>query len=124
MTYTPRRKPLIPANHEFWLAVARHPRPAPGVNFQEFTTDQQIEWLLQAITAPGADQNQRHVDLRTLAALVIADPVAGYGQAPIDGDCHDHDCGICRGITEDPIFDGHPYTYEPLPQEASCPTST
>lgn len=99
--------------------------------------DQRIEWLLEAITRPGADQSQRHDDLMSLAELIIkargekvvmrrnsAGEVTaytydgtsnfGYGVAPIDSDTHDGDCIVC-GDSFGPYgpehdFDRHPYT--------------
>lgn len=132
--YTPRTKPLIPVGHRTWLAVSRVKEPSVGA---DATVDQRIEWLLEAITRPGADQSQRHDDLESLAELVIKTrgervPVQrstsgavtaytwsgsnnfGYGVAPIDSDTHDPDCVICGDSAgphgHEPDFDRHPYT--------------
>lgn len=134
MTYKPRTRPLIPVGHRTWLAVSRV--KDPQIN-ESASVDQCIEWLLEAITRPGADQAQRHDDLITLAELIIktrgekvvfrrnkaGEPTAwgwsgssdfGYGVAPIDSDTHDADCVICGDSAgpfgHEPDFDTHPYT--------------
>jgi hypothetical protein len=136
-TYVPRLQPLIPVGHECWLAVSRVKTPRIGQGAENATVDENIEWLLHAITAPGADQAQRQDDLVTLAEIVLkargekvvvrtntvtGEPTQwtyqggakdwGYGRAPIDADCHGHECIVCRhaGCDQEPIFDGHPYT--------------
>lgn len=135
-TYIPRLQPLVPVGHECWLAVSRVKTPRIGQGAENATVDENIEWLLRAVTAPGADQAQRQDDLVTLAEIVLkargekvvvrcstntGEPTQwqyqggvpfGYGVAPIDADCHGHECIVCRhaGCDQEPIFDGHPYT--------------
>lgn len=112
--YQPRTRPLVPVGHETWCAVSRvpgHSRIGEGAS-----ADEQIEWFLRAITAPGADSSQRRYDLEQLAAIVTRNPSAGYGVAPIDSDTHDHECIVCGEAAEyaqgghDADFDIHPYT--------------
>lgn len=128
--YKPRTRPLIPVGHRTWLAVSRVPERQKA--FADFTVDEHIEWLLEAITRPGADVSQRHDDLETLAELIIAtrgnkvqigrsaytydgSSDFGYGVPPIDSDTHDSDCVVCgdAGVYEqtghEPDFDTHPY---------------
>jgi hypothetical protein len=134
--YQPRTTPLIPVGHDCWIAVSRVKNPDihRASNGEDGpTVDQQIEWLLRAITAPGADCSQRHDDLISLAELVIEArgnkvPVGdrgaytwdgtesfGYGVTPIDSDTHDLDCKTCGDAKvydkggHDADFDRHPY---------------
>jgi hypothetical protein len=129
--YTPRTEPLIPVGHNTWLAVSRVKEPTDKP-FKDYTVDEQIEWLLRNITAPGADSSQRHDDLTTLAELIIktrgnkvrigrngytydGSSNFGYGVAPIDSDTHDPDCIVCGDAAvydrggHDVDFDRHPY---------------
>ena len=110
--YVPRLKPLIPVGHECWVAVSRTPRDEKFTQLSDQSDDFQIEWLLRAITSPGADAAQRRYDLESLAAIVTRNPKAGYGVAPIDSDTHGPECIFCAlaGVDQEAIFDGHPYT--------------
>lgn len=118
--YQPRTTPLIPAGYRTWCAVSRV-KDRPNVAIKDLTPNERVEWLLEAITRPGADQAQRHDDLFTLADLLMKcrgekyvvnrntrtgeptawsyrnglDPNVGYGVAPIDSDTHDPDCIVC-----------------------------
>lgn len=110
--YKPRLRPLVPVGHERWCAVSRVPtRTGPYVQHSDLADDEQIEWLLRAITTPG-DRAQRRYDLESLAGIVTRNPKAGYGISPIDGDEHGYPCIVCRhaGVDGVDIFDDHEYT--------------
>lgn len=117
--YQPRTEPRVPIGHRTWCAVSRV--KDRGASYRDLTPNEQVEWLLEAITRPGADMSQRHDDLYTLAELLMKcrgervvhsrsartgeptaftyvnglDPNVGYGVKPIDSDTHDPDCIVC-----------------------------
>jgi len=98
-----------------WLGYARATTPATPVQFSDQDADQQLDWLLRAVTAEGADVNQRRYDLESIAKIVTDNPQAGYGRMPIDTDVHGPECIICRGVEDFTLNppgrsrDGHPY---------------
>lgn len=135
--YQPRTQPLIPVGYRTWCAASRvKERDVP---IRDQTPAERVEWLLEAITRPGADVSQRHDDLMQLAELVLEcrgervvhsrntkgeptaftyvnglDPNVGYGVKPIDSDTHDPDCLICGDAT---VFDngGHDVDFDTHP---------
>lgn len=135
--YQPRKRPLIPVGHRTWCAVSRVKERRD--NLEDHTPADMVEWLLEAITRPGADQAQRQMDLIDLAELVLKcrgeqvvlrrnaegkptsityanglDPNVGYGLAPIDSDTHDPDCTVCGDAA---VYDngGHDYDFDRHP---------
>ena len=109
---TPVQRPLPEGA---WIAYPRAPIP-PTKGHTADPAEEHFDWLLRAITAEGANVNQRRYDLETLAQFITDHRLAGYGRMPLDTDVHPEDCIICMGVedfTMDPpglSRDGHPYT--------------
>lgn len=119
MTTESANNNTTPAEDRSWTAVPRS--EATSEPFPAMNADQQIDWLLRAVTEAGADVSQRRYDLESLARIVTENPSAGYGKMPIDTDTHPSDCLICEGADDEAAFaadppgrarDNHPYVTE------------
>lgn len=104
-----------------WIGYPRANVPVIGEHFADQDAEQQLDWLLEAVTTASSDVNQRRYDLEAIAEIVTKHPQAGYGRMPIDTDVHGPECIICEG-KEDFSFnppglsrDGHPYTEKVTP---------
>jgi len=106
---------VLGPNDDRWIGHPRAKVPPTDAQFSDRDADQQLDWLLRAVTEAGGDVNQRRYDLEDIARIVTEHPQAGYGRMPIDTDVHGEDCIICKGeedFSMDPpglSRDGHPY---------------
>jgi hypothetical protein len=106
---------------EQWIGYARAEQAPTSVQFSDQEADQKLDWLLRAVTAEGADVNQRRYDLEAIAKIVTENPQAGYGRMPIDTDVHGTECVICKGVEDFSLNppglsrDGHQYVEEWTP---------